>query len=332
MKEYFGFKKNGKFYRGNIHSHTTMSDGMLTPEEAVKLYKENGYDFLCFSEHDLYTDLREKFNTEDFITIPATEISVILYREKGSSDRYKVHHCLGILGTQAMQDAAPAGLYKHMEELPIKTFYGEWDGQAAAQEAVDTLMAHGMVTTYNHPDWSRVTESDFIHTQGIAAMEVFNFNTVMESNTGYNVTHWDRMLRMGRKINAFASDDNHNEGVFMDSCGGWICVQSPDLTHDNIVQNFIDGNYYSSSGPQIFDWGVREDGTVWIDTSAVNRVYFVCGNYVNDGWSTLGDTLYTQDSVTHAEYKLNGHETYVRVEAVDKHGRTAWTNPIYLEW
>ncbi|MFQ9652829.1 MAG: hypothetical protein ACLRZZ_23900 [Enterocloster sp.] len=27
-----------------------------------------------------------------------------------------------------------------------------------------------------------------------------------------------------------------------------------------------------------------------------------------------------------------GHETYIRVEAVDKYGRTAWTNPIYLEW
>lgn len=87
---------------------------------------------------------------------------------------------------------------------------------------------------------------------------------------------------MGKKINAFASDDNHNEGLFEDSCGGWICVQSPELSHDGIVQNFIDGNYYSSSGPEIYDWGVR-DGKVWIDTSNVNHVNFVCGNIINDG-------------------------------------------------
>ena len=57
-----------------------------------------------------------------------------------------------------------------------------------------------------------MTEEEFIYTEGISALEIFNFNTVQESNTGYDVTYWDRMLRMGRRINAFASDDNHNEG------------------------------------------------------------------------------------------------------------------------
>lgn len=193
----------------------------------------------------------------------------------------------------------------------------------------DMLRDHGCVTTYNHPIWSRVTEEEFIHIEGISSLEIFNFNTVQESNTGYDVTYWDRMLRMGKKINAFASDDNHNEGLFEDSCGGWICVQSPELSHDGIVQNFIDGNYYSSSGPEIYDWGVR-DGKVWIDTSNVNHVNFVCGNIINDGTTVLGERF--KDTLNHAEYALKGHETYIRVEAVDKYGRTAWTNPIYLEW
>lgn len=56
MKEYHGFKNCGNWYKGNIHSHTTVSDGMLTPEQSVKLYKDNGYHFLCFSEHDIFTD------------------------------------------------------------------------------------------------------------------------------------------------------------------------------------------------------------------------------------------------------------------------------------
>ena len=143
------------------------------------------------------------------------------------------------------------------------------------------------------------------------------------------MTYWDRMLRMGRRVNAFASDDNHNEGLFEDSCGGWICVQAPDLNHDSIVQNFMEGNYYSSSGPEIYDWGVK-DGKVWIDTSGVNHVNFVCGNIINDGTTVLGERF--KDTLNHSEYTLKGHETYIRVEAVDKYGRTAWTNPIYLEW
>ena len=58
MKEYHGFKNCGNWYKGNIHSHTTVSDGMLTPEQSVKLYRDNGYHFMCFSEHDIFTDYR----------------------------------------------------------------------------------------------------------------------------------------------------------------------------------------------------------------------------------------------------------------------------------
>ena len=86
MKEYHGFKNCGNWYKGNIHSHTTVSDGMLTPEQSVKLYKNNGYHFLCFSEHDIFTDYREQFNTEQFIIVPAVESSVVLYR--ASAIRY----------------------------------------------------------------------------------------------------------------------------------------------------------------------------------------------------------------------------------------------------
>ena len=115
MREYHGFKQNGNWYKGNIHSHTTVSDGMLTPEQSAKLYKDNGYQFMCFSEHDIFTDFREQFNTENFIILPAVESSVILYRAKGTGERYKVHHLHGILGTTEMQEAAPAGLFSHMQ-------------------------------------------------------------------------------------------------------------------------------------------------------------------------------------------------------------------------
>ena len=79
------FEKEGNWYKGNLHSHTTISDGMLTPEESVKLYRENGYSFLCLSEHEIFTDFREQFNTENFIILPGIESSSILYKEKGSS-------------------------------------------------------------------------------------------------------------------------------------------------------------------------------------------------------------------------------------------------------
>ena len=36
MKDYQGFKNNGNWYKGNLHSHTTVSDGKMTPEQSVE--------------------------------------------------------------------------------------------------------------------------------------------------------------------------------------------------------------------------------------------------------------------------------------------------------
>lgn len=327
-QNYEGFTKDGNWYKGNLHSHTTNSDGCLKPVEAVKLFREHGYHFLCLSEHDCYTDLRDQFNSEDFIILPGVEASANLYVQEGSNERLKVHHIHGILGTEEMQKNAVKPLYQHKQILNVPKYYGSWDGAKAAQALSDELRAHGCVTTYNHPIWSRVRAEEFIYLEGAFALEIFNYNTVNESGTGYDVTHWDTMLRMGKKIFGFASDDNHNEGLFDDACGGYIVVKAQKLTHDAIIQAMLDGNYYSSAGPEIQEWGIK-DGVAYVTCSEVNRVNFVCGNYINAGMTVMCDDI--DETMTGAEYKLKGNESYLRIECVDKHGRTAWTNAVFLE-
>lgn len=330
MQDCSGFLGKGTWYKGNLHSHTTVSDGALTPEESVQLYKSKGYNFLCLSEHDIYTDFGSQYNDAAFLILPGVECSATLYKSEtaGKRQRLKVHHIHGILGTTEMQNNAVDGLFTHMQAVPPLTYAGQWPGAAAAQEMVDMLQRHGCITTYNHPIWSRVEGAEFCHTRGLWAMEIFNYNTVQESGTGYSVSHWDDMLRAGTRIHAFASDDNHNGGLFEDSGGGWICLQAPALTHDALITALLVGNYYSSSGPEIYDWGVQ-DGVVQVQCSPVQRVNFVCGNYVNDGFTALGKAY--EDSLTQAHFRLKGHERYVRIECVDMFGRTAWSNPLYFE-
>lgn len=47
--------EEGEFnwYRGNIHTHTFWHGGRDFPENVAKWYKENGYDFLVFTEHNV---------------------------------------------------------------------------------------------------------------------------------------------------------------------------------------------------------------------------------------------------------------------------------------
>ena len=191
-----------QWYKGNLHSHTTNSDGHLTPAQAVTLFRQYGYSFLCLSEHDYYTDLRAELDREDFILLPGVEASSWLVqppkdpaalqelaalKEKNASmpelvqfccthgtGLGKTHHIHGILGNEAMQRAAGDNVLHHGERLTPPVAVGDWDGLQAAQQLTDYLKSRGCFTTYNHPIWSRVEMADVVGLQGVWAVEVYN--------------------------------------------------------------------------------------------------------------------------------------------------------------
>ena len=57
--DYFGGKmkyligNKGNFYKANLHTHTTVSDGRFTPEEIKNLYLEKGYSVVAFTDHNV---------------------------------------------------------------------------------------------------------------------------------------------------------------------------------------------------------------------------------------------------------------------------------------
>ena len=46
-------------YKANLHSHSNLSDGELTPEEMVKAYREHGYSVLAITDHEYPRDNTE---------------------------------------------------------------------------------------------------------------------------------------------------------------------------------------------------------------------------------------------------------------------------------
>ncbi|WMT90453.1 PHP domain-containing protein [Pelagibacterium sp. H642] len=59
------FSAPGRFFKGNLHTHSDRSDGALSPEEVCRRYRAAGYDFLAITDHFLrqydfpLTDTRE---------------------------------------------------------------------------------------------------------------------------------------------------------------------------------------------------------------------------------------------------------------------------------
>ena len=60
MKEVPLFPGNGRFYKANLHCHSTFSDGRFTVETIKEAYKSHGYSAVAFSDHNTLTPLRRR--------------------------------------------------------------------------------------------------------------------------------------------------------------------------------------------------------------------------------------------------------------------------------
>ena len=70
------------FLKGCMHTHTSCSDGTMTPQEVVRAYEERGYDFIAFTDHDylLKNNYREIYNQvkTDMIVFTGIELTVFV--------------------------------------------------------------------------------------------------------------------------------------------------------------------------------------------------------------------------------------------------------------
>ena len=65
------------WYKGNLHTHTTKSDGDADPEVVAAWYERHDYDFLALSDHNHRTILDHQ--TDDVpLMIPGEEVSVMV--------------------------------------------------------------------------------------------------------------------------------------------------------------------------------------------------------------------------------------------------------------
>src|SRR5215470_5955750 len=69
----------GQFWKGNLHAHSNLSDGVLPLDEVIAGYRRQGYDFLAVTEHFNeeygYAVLdTTTYRTDDFTTLIGAEL------------------------------------------------------------------------------------------------------------------------------------------------------------------------------------------------------------------------------------------------------------------
>ncbi|HHW31446.1 MAG TPA: hypothetical protein GXX20_07220 [Clostridiaceae bacterium] len=169
------------------------------------------------------------------------------------------------------------------------------------------------------------TVEDILPIENIIALEIYNHICEYKTNSGDARTHYDMLLKHGKRLYCVATDDNH---TVESSCGGWTMIKAKNLTYEEIISAIEQGHFYASTGPEIYEYYVLDD-KLCIECSPVKKIH-VKSNTIGHVQSIMaGENEY----FTHYEFDFSNLKDlpYFRFEIVDDRGKQAFTNPYYLQ-
>ncbi len=301
------FSSPGRFWRGNLHTHSTLSDGVLDAKSVVDAYKTAGYDFMQLSEHFIgnfdfpIADTRA-FRSNNFTTLIGAELHA---PETAVGELWHI---------------VAAG-------LPLD-FPRNLDGETGARVSARAAEA-GAFIGIAHPAWSQLTIEDGRAITSAHAVEIYNHGCAIENDRGDGWYLADQMLTEGHRLSAFATDDAHFKTP--DHFGGWVHVKAESLDPDALLTSLKKGLYYSSMGPQIH--AIEMNGKeISISCSPVDTITVLCG--------TSRTAIRNGRAITDASFDLAKLEKgwllkkqsgWFRVVVIDNGGKRAWSNPIWWD-
>ena len=299
------FRAGDRLFRGNLHGHSTHSDGREDTAEVVRMYREAGYDFTCLSDH-LWTNPRfaaetvndsAGFDSDDFITIPSAEL-----------------HCHGKLHDHD-------GLW-HLLANGLPLDFAVAGSTETAPELVRRAVAAGAFVTIAHPEWYALTteEARCVAEAGTHAVEIYNHASEIGAARGGGIATLDQLAHEGFRLHLTATDDSHQ--LPDDGFGGWVMVAADRLDSGAIIAALKAGDFYASCGPD-FTSITREGASLHVATSPVSRIVMAGGGH--QALSAHGDGL------TEAVFDIGTLDAdFIRLVITDSTGRAAWSNIFWM--
>jgi hypothetical protein len=307
MKSLLPFSLPGRFWRGNIHTHSNQSDGALPTDQVVAAYKNAGYDFLMLSEHFIehfnwpINDTRA-FRSNDFTTL---------------------------IGVELHAPETSAGELWHIVAAGLPLDFPSCGPNETGEELARRARAAGAFIGIAHPAWSQLTIEDGRAIDSAHAVEIYNHGCAIENDRGDGWYLQDQLLNEGKRLSAYATDDAHFK--YQDYFGGWVNVKAQSLDPDILLQALKDGHYYSSQGPEFHNIAMSGK-EIEISCSPVDSISVVCG--------TSRSCVRIGKAITSAEFDLTALEKgwllkkispWFRVVLIDHAGKRAWSNPYWWD-
>ena len=286
------FETGGKWYKGNLHMHTTLSDGNLSPDAATSFYKMANYDFVALTDHWVQS---EQKIIDGMLFLNGCEF------DTGDMVNYPIFHIVGI------------GMESHvsLRRLPSRN----------PQEIIDAITSVGGVAILAHPAWSITNPADCLALTGLSGAEIYNTVSGLPWNSRPDSSlYFDIWASQGKLFNCIAADDSHfYKG---EQTRSFIMVKAKELSADSIKKALASGEFYASQGPQFKSVTIK-DNVIEVTCSQVETVIFYSNTiYCSDRVKTGGTTF--------ARYKIKPTDKYLRIELIDSNGNRAWGSPFFV--
>lgn len=338
MRKYL-FKKNDKIYKACLHVHTTISDGQFTPEEIKKLYMEQGYSIVAYTDHEImvsHSDLTDK----NFLALTAVEFSINEDFKGKNFDYPKTYH-LNFYSPEANREYISIFSERHVgrensrklitSEM-LKADYPRAYNIDVVNDMIAKANEEGFISTYNHPVWSLQTREDYLGLKGIWGIEVYNHGGFVE---GYleNPVPADDLLREGEPVVLCCTDDAHN---LLQAFGGWVMVNAKSLSYDDVFDALKRKDVYSSTGPDIEEIYI-EDNYLHVKTSPVKQIFLTAERRF-----ARAENAPTNGTITEANFEIGSYlentekyggkdKAYLRVTVCDENGKFAYSRAYFVD-
>lgn len=325
------FPQGGTFYKANLHCHTKVSDGSLTPEEVKSAYLAAGYSAVAFTDHEVlipHSDLTD----EHFIALHGFETAVKERPAEHTGAFQRVYH-LNLLAREEGNitqpfvypaNMTPGNCAAHFPEVKYREVLTYEHSVEGVNDLIRRANEAGFLVTLNHPAWSMIPAEQYLSLSGLHGIEVFN--TGCFANGDCSGLPLGDLLRRGKRVLPVGGDDNHNRKGFSDSFGSFTMLCAREFSYHGLMEAFANGWCYASNGPEIYDIWI-EEGRIGITCSPAAHVILL-----SEGRHA---PVKSGDGLTEASFPLKPEREgkFVRLEVVDATGRRAISRGIFLdEW
>ena len=325
-----------KYYKANLHCHSTISDGTKTPEQLKEDYKAHGYSILAITDHEVFIPHGD-LSDGDFLMLNGYEI------EASGIGGKTCHLCFIAMDEETDEQVcfSPAYLWGNAKENSKKVKVNKKESMLlrkytdrGIKKLIKTGKKYGFFVTYNHPTWSLESYREYTRCIGADAMEITNYGCAVCGFDDDNGHAYDDMLRAGGRLYCISSDDNHNiypdSSPDCDSYGGYIMIASPSLKYADVIKALKRGLFYSSTGtykhtgPEIHSI-VLENNEVTVKTGNARSIaYIPCSRDCQMKNAAHGE------SINEATFKIKKNERFFRITVTDTYGYKAYSNAYFL--